>query len=88
LHGKTGLKVVHITRDELTDYDPLQSAVPDVYTDDPVKLTMRKPMDLYMMGEHMSLKGETEVPEYAAPLLIGRKYASYGWESERKERLF
>ena len=88
LHGKTGLKVVHITRDELTDYDPLQSAVPDVYTDDPVKLTMRKPMDLYMMGQHMSLKGETEVPEFAAPLLIGRKYASYGWESERKERLF
>ena len=88
LHGKTGLRVTPITRDELTDYDPLQSAVPDVYTSDPVKVTMRRPMDLYMLGEHMSLKGETEVPEYAAPLLIGRKYASYGWESERKDKLF
>lgn len=88
LHGKTGLRVTPITRDELTRYDPLQSAVPDVYTSDSVKVTMRRNMSLYMLGEHMNLNGETEVPEYAAPLLIGRKYADYGWDSERKEKLF
>lgn len=88
LHGKTGLRVTPITRDELTDYDPLQTAVPEVYTDEPVKVTMKHDMTLYMLGEHMSLKGETEVPEYAAPLLIGRKYAAIGWESEPRERLF
>lgn len=88
LHGKTGLRVTPITRDQLTDYDPLQYAVPECYTSDPVKVTMRRNMDLYMLGENMSLKGETEVPEYAAAFLIGRKYASYGWESEPKHRLF
>ena len=88
LHGKTGLKVCHITRQELTDYDPLQYAVPDCYTDESVKVTMRKDMSLYMLDEEMSLKGETEVPEYAAAFLIGRKYASYGWASERKDKLF
>ncbi|MCQ2078527.1 MAG: DNA primase catalytic subunit PriS [archaeon] len=88
LHGKTGLRVTPITRDQLTDYDPLQYAVPEVYSSDPVKVPMRKDMDLYMLGEHMSLKGETEVPEFAAPLLIGRKYASYGWNSEQKQKLF
>ena len=88
LHGKTGLKVVPITRDQLTDYDPLQSAVPDVYTSDPVKVTMHRDMSLYMLGEHMSLKNETEVPEFAAPLLIGRKYAHIGWDSEPKKSSF
>ncbi len=88
LHGKTGLRVVPITRDELTDYDPLQSAVPDTYTSDPVKVTMHRSMSLYMLGEHMALKGETEVPEFAAPLLIGRKYAHIGWDSEPKKSAF
>ncbi len=88
LHGKTGLRVSHITRQQLTDYDPLQYAVPDVYTDDPVKVTMKKDMDLDILGEHMVLKGETEVPEFAAPFLIGRKYADWGWASERSGRLF
>lgn len=83
LHGKTGLRVTPITRDELTDYDPLQTAVPEVYTSDPVKVTMKKDMTLYMLGEHMSLKNETEAPEFAAPLLIGRKYARLGWDSEK-----
>lgn len=88
LHGKTGLRVSHITRQQLTDYDPLQSAVPEIYADDPVKVTMRKDMDLDMLGEHMVLKGETEVPEYAAAFLVGRKYADWGWSSERNGRLF
>ncbi|AGI48535.1 putative DNA primase, eukaryotic-type, small subunit [Thermoplasmatales archaeon BRNA1] len=88
LHGKTGLRVTPITRDQLTDYDPLQSAVPDVFTSDPVKVTMRKDMSINILGEDMSLKGETEVPEFAAPFLVGRKYADYGWKSQQSERLF
>lgn len=88
LHGKTGLKVVPITRDQLTDYDPLQSAVPETYSSNPVKITMNREMSLYMLGEHMSLKNETEVPEFATPLLIGRKYAHIGWDSEPKKSFF
>lgn len=88
LHGKTGLRVTPITRTQLTDYDPLQSAVPESYTDTPVKVTMRKDMSLNMLGEDMSLKGETEVPEWAAAFLIGRKYADFGWKSRAGRRLF
>ena len=88
LHGKTGLRVHPITRDELTDYNPLMRAVPEVYTDDPVKVTMRKDMDLRMLDLREHLSGETEVPEFAAAFLIGRKYADFGWASERRERLF
>ena len=88
LHGKTGLRVHPITRDELTDYNPLMSAVPDVYTDDPVRITMRRDMDLRMLDFDSHLSGETEVPEYAAAFLIGRKYADYGWGSSGGEHLF
>ncbi len=90
VHGKSGLRVTPITREELTDFDPLQSAVPDTYTDDPVKITMRRPAELCMKGERMSLKGETEVPEFAAVFLIGRKMADIGFASEEstKQRLF
>ncbi len=88
LHGKTGLRVHPITRDQLTDYNPLMYAVPDVYTDEPTKVTMKKDMDLKMLDFNKRLSGETEVPEFAAAFLVGRKYADIGWASERKERLF
>ena len=90
VHGKSGLRVTPITREQLTDFDPLQMAVPDAYTDDPVKVTMRRPMELDMKGEHFSLKGETEVPEFAAVFLIGRKMADIGYASEQdgKQKLF
>lgn len=90
VHGKSGLRVTPITRDELTDFDPLEMAVPEVYTDDPVKVTMRRPADLEMRGERFSLEGETEVPEFAAVFLVGRRMADVGWASEEtgRERLF
>ncbi len=82
VHGKSGLVVTPMTRDELTDFDPLQMAVPDAYTDDPVKITMRRAAKLDMKGEHFSLEGETEVPEFAAVFLVGRKMADIGFASE------
>ena len=82
LHGKTGLRVVPITREQLTEFDPLQYAVPDVYTDSPVKITMHSRMELKILDQNLNLEGETEVPEYAAAFLIGRKYADFGWTSE------
>ena len=90
VHGKSGLRVTPITREQLTDFDPLQMAVPDAYTDDPVKVTMRRPIELDMKDEHFSLKGETEVPEFAAVFLIGRKMADIGYASEQdgKQKLF
>lgn len=86
VHGKSGLRVTPITREELTHFDPLQMAVPDVYTDDPVKITMRRDSELDMKGEHLVLRGETEVPEFAAIFLVGRKMADVGWASEATEQ--
>jgi DNA primase small subunit len=65
-------------------------AVPDVYSDDEVKITMRRDTKLDMKGQHFDLSGETTVPEYAAIFLIGRKMATYGFASEeaQKEKLF
>ena len=90
VHGKSGLRVTPITRSELTDFDPLEMAVPAEYSDEEVKITMRKDAKLDMKGQHFDLSGETTVPEYAAVFLIGRKMASYGFASEegQKEKLF
>jgi DNA primase small subunit len=78
VHGKSGLRVTPLSRDELTNFDPLKDAVPDAYSNDPVKITMKRDSEITILGERMSLKGETEVPEYAAVFLIGRKMADYG----------
>ena len=90
VHGKSGLRVTPITRDELTNFDPLQYAVPEAYTDDPVKVTMRRSVSLNMKGQDFTLEGETEVPEFLAIFLIGRKMADIGFasENEGKEKLF
>jgi DNA primase small subunit len=78
VHGKSGLRVTPLTRDQLTDFDPLRDAVPAAYSSDPVKITMKRDTEITVRGERMHLKGETEVPEYAAVFLIGRKMADIG----------
>lgn len=75
VHGKSGLRVTPLSRDQLNDFDPLLDAVPKEYSDDPVKITMRKKYEITIKGEHFILDGETEVPEYAAVFLVGRKAA-------------
>jgi len=88
VHGKSGLRVTPITRDQLTDFDPLRDAVPSSYSDEAVKITLKKDYEFDMKGQHFSLKGETEVPEFAAVFLVGRKVAEFGHISERKDSLF
>jgi DNA primase small subunit len=88
VHGKTGLRVTPLTRNELKEFDPLRDAVPSSYSDEPVKITMKAPYKFDIRGEHFSLSGETEVPEYAAVFLVGRKAADHGHLSEKKESFF
>lgn len=80
VHGKSGLRVTPLSRSDMNSFDPLVDAVPSEYSDDPVKITMRRDYEIDIRNEHFSLKGETEVPEYAAVFLIGRKAADYGHE--------
>ncbi len=75
LHGKTGLKVQYIKLDEIKEFDPLEDAV--VFSGNPVKLNVLKPLKMRMKGEDFNLKlGETEVPEYLAVFLVARGMAS------------
>jgi DNA primase small subunit len=74
LHGKTGLKVIKITVDDLKDFDPLRDAV--VLPDDPVRIIVNQPVSLNMNNQSFHLsEGEQEVPTYLAVFLIGRKEA-------------
>ena len=87
MHGKSGLRVMPLTRDQLTDFDPLMDAVPAQYSDDDVTITMRKDTDITIKDQHFKLSGTTKVPEYAAVFLIGRKMADIG-DGTVKESLF
>jgi DNA primase, eukaryotic-type, small subunit, putative len=85
VHGKSGLRVTPLTRNALNDFDPLVDAVPAEYSDDPVKVTMKRDYKIRIKGEDFSLSGETEVPEFAAVFLIGRKAADHGYLSAKQQ---
>jgi len=74
LHGATGLKVVHITLEDIEAFDPLSDAI--VFDNSPVNLSVKKPVVITMNHELFDLKpGLITVPTYLAALLIGRRLA-------------
>ncbi len=76
LHGKTGLRVTTMTRDDLDEFDPLRDAVPSLLTDKAVKVVAKDPADICLRGERIRIsEGENEVPEFAALFLACRKMA-------------
>ncbi len=88
LHGKTGLKVMPITRDELNGFDPLLDALPESYTSDPITVNVKRKTDIKINGERFDLDiGVTEVPEYAAVFLVGRRIADIG-DGKRSDSFF
>ncbi len=88
LHGKTGLKVMPITRDELNGFDPLMDALPESYTSDPITVNVKRKTDIKINDERFDLDiGVTEVPEYAAVFLVGRRIADIG-DGERNDSFF
>ena len=88
LHGKTGLKVMPITRDELNGFDPLLDALPESYTSDPITVNVKRKTDIRINGERFNLDiGVTEIPEYAAVFLVGRRIADIG-DGERSDSFF
>jgi DNA primase small subunit len=76
LHGKTGLKVVTLTRDEMADFDPLRDAVPEVFPDRPVKVVLKEGTDVTIRGFRARGSGPSEVPAYAAVFLVLRRWAT------------
>ena len=76
LHGKTGLKVVTLTRDQMDDFDPLRDAVPETYPDRPVKVVLKEGTDVTIKGYRVRGSGPAEVPAYAAVFLVLRRWAA------------
>jgi DNA primase small subunit len=76
LHGKTGLRVTPMEREELDSFDPLRDAVPDLYPDRPVEVFVRQPAVVEIKGEKFIVHGRCEVPVYAAVFMIGRRLAT------------
>ena len=64
LHGKTGLRVKRIPLEEMKDFDPLVSAIPEIFLDGEAKIVMKRKMNISMGGSSYDLEGEAEVPTY------------------------
>ncbi len=73
LHGKSGLKVVTLTRDALDGFDPLRDAV--AFSMDPVPFTARKDQEATLGGERVAVKGGEQgfVPEAHAVFWCARQ---------------
>jgi DNA primase small subunit len=76
LHGKTGLRVTPMDREELDQFDPLRDAVPALYPDRPVEVFVRKPSVVELKDRTFTVEGRCEVPTYAAIFMIGRRIAT------------
>jgi DNA primase small subunit len=66
LHGKTGFRVVELTRDQLEDFDPLVDTL--AFGDEPVEVMGLVDETFDLGGKEHSLASEkrTSLPEYAA----------------------
>lgn len=75
LHGKTGLKVVRVTLDDLQSFDPLSDAV--AFDDSPVSIDLNVDFSVTLKKQTFNLKkGCIDVPLFVAIFLLGRKLAN------------
>lgn len=77
LHGKTGLRVVPLTREELDNFRPLRDAVAETWSDLPVDVRLASKINLEIKGEAFNLApGVNKVPEHLAVFLCARGLAT------------
>jgi len=76
LHGKTGLRVVTLSREQMDGFDPLRDAVPEAFPDVPVRIVLKERLDIHIKDFRVRGEGEMEVPAYAALFLVLRRWAS------------
>jgi DNA primase small subunit len=85
LHGKSGMRVTILDRDEVDEFIPLRDAFPESFGDDPVKVTLTQDISISLKEEKLNLhEGITDVPEFAAVFLMCRGLADLYEEEERK----
>jgi DNA primase small subunit len=76
LHGKTGLRVVTLTREQMDDFDPLRDAVPEAFPSTPIKVHLKERTDVRIKDFRVNGEGDQEVPTYAALFLVLRRWAA------------
>ncbi len=82
LHGKTGLRVIPLTREQIEDFRPLRDAVPDVWTDEPISMRLANRINLEIKGEAFNLApGVNSVPQFLAIFLAARGLATVSPEA-------
>ncbi|MFQ5910742.1 MAG: DNA primase catalytic subunit PriS [Thermoplasmata archaeon] len=84
LHGKSGMRVVILKRENLDDFIPFRDAFPDTFSGNPVKVVLEKDVSLTLKEEKLNLhEGITDVPEFAAVFLMCRGLAKLSSEEAR-----
>lgn len=74
LHGKSGLRVVVLRRDELDAFDPLVDAV--AFGDEPIPVDVVKPSTVALNAQTLRLEaGRTRLPAWAAVFAVMRGWA-------------
>jgi DNA primase small subunit len=77
LHGKTGFRVVLLSRAELDDFNPLIEAIPPTWSDEEVVLRGKTKSTLELKGETFNLRDDIiRLPEYAAIFFMCRGMAA------------
>jgi DNA primase small subunit len=76
LHGKTGLKVIPLTLDELSRFEPLVDAV--VFGDNEIMINVIQPSIVELKDERFEVEeGRNILPEYAAIYLMCKGAAEF-----------
>ncbi len=82
LHGKTGLRVIPLTRDQVDEFRPLRDAVPDTWTEEPVSMRIANRINPEIRGQAFNLApGVSEIPQYLAIFLAARGLATVNPEA-------
>jgi DNA primase small subunit len=75
LHGKSSLRVIPLTLDEVYKFEPLIDAI--AFGDEPMKVIAKKDLKFDIKGQDYDLKaGEATLPEHAAIFLMSRGEAT------------
>ena len=77
LHGKTGLAVTRIALQDLEKFNPLDSAIPQIFQGKNDTVRINRPLTITMKGEKFSLSGEVEVPRYVALFAVASRAGEF-----------
>ena len=73
LHGKSGLKVMPISLDNLAEFNPLKDAL--AFSENPVKVQVHQPIEVDFVKKIRFDEGYVDVPEYLAVYMMVRELA-------------